>query len=84
MPSSLIKGQALYSILRRGFATCREGGDYGMPRRVYQIEVQGDIEQVGYSSSAYPKEKKELAKVEALELCQVYRKDWLALAPLCE
>ena len=80
LPSTYLKGHAQYSVVRKAQAVCRISGRYGAPRNERRV-ITGPVEPIKFVGEAFP--TKEEAHDQALNLCEVYRNDWVSAAPLC-
>jgi hypothetical protein len=80
LPSTYLKGHSQYSVVRKVQAICKTRSGYGGPRTERRI-ITGPVEPIKFTGEAFPEQQE--ARDSALNLCQVYRNDWVSAAPSC-
>lgn len=75
-PAGLWQAHAQYSVVRRAVALCPAG--YGQLER---RTIMGPVEPQPFTSDV--EVDQDAASAAALQLCRVYRQDWVSAAPVC-
>lgn len=79
-PGGLFQGRAQYSVVRRVIALCPEDS-YGGYGRLVRRQIMGPVETIPFASEAQVSEDE--ARASVMNLCAIYRGDWLSAAPSC-
>ncbi len=77
-PNGLWRGHAQYSVVRKVVALCPSYYGGQLERR----NITGPVEPIRFESTI--EVSKEKAQQGALDLCTIYRTDWVGAAPACE
>ena len=79
-PSTYLIGNSQYSVVRKVTALCRIRVGYG-DIRLQRMNFTTPVEPVRFKGEAFA--EKEDAHDSALQLCEIYRNDWVSAAPVC-